>query len=1063
MGKNKFQNIVFTLFFSLLFLSPSVIIGQSSIIDYFYPKDNFTAHHNFKHWSTANGLPQNSVRSIAQTKDGYLWLATQGGLVRFDGMNFTVFEADKYPELGGDRIISLAADSVGGLWILGENSHVAYLKNNKFTNYTPLIKDKLKTQDNTNREIIFNFILRNDSSLILLTLQKIIAFDFKSAKILFRNKSRKVYDIFVSNDKSITLITKDTTYILKNNKFIPTGKTDRKNITTRTEDKFGNIITVETIDNKRSRFKTKVVFPNKSFYLKAPIGNIFCDNKNRIWLAGSKNGLWLIDNNLKLQKINYTLFQQMKIRFIYNDKDGNLWMGTNIKGLFKIERKILYPISLKNGTFNDITYPILKDRNGAIWIGSVCGGIARIKNGKVSYFSSNDNTSSNCIYALYETKKGKILAAAQNNGVMEFNGNRFIKKRYSNSLEQLTIFTIFEQSNKNLWFGTSGGLFLYKNGKFKTFSVINSALPGQRISAIAEDKEGVVWFATNKGLANFKNGKLKSFHFSEKSSPNYVRSIYIDKDNTMWLGTYGGGLIYFKNGIFKIINKADGLFDNYIHATVEDKNGFFWMPTNHGLFITKKSQLINFVKGKINKVDYSLVSENAHLPSNEFNGGIQPQYCMADSETILFPSFGGTVAVDLSSVSFPGKPPKTFIEYFSIDNKIIKSAEEYIVPKDYSEIKIKFTSIAYNNPERIFFKYKLEPLDKTWRNINNERMVVFNHLPPGKYKFKVTAYNLEGNYNNKISSLNFIIRANFYQTSWFKILVVLLLLFSISFFYWLKLLFAKKREQKLNEVIEQRTNSLSVALEKANLAKQNEANHREKAERLNNEKSEMLRIVSHDLKNPLGAIKSATELIESDLDDTETVKEMADIIRISSNRMLNSVDELLHVSKLEDENFMLNKTEFDFVSLVKETINQNIQVAASKGQSIETHFDDTEIFVYADYEKITSCVDNYLSNAIKYSPINSKIEVFIETDEQNLIFKVKDYGAGLTEEDLKHVFEKFRKLSARPTAGESSSGLGLSIVKKIIELHGGKVGVESQPQKGSLFFFILPIRENNKK
>ncbi len=1058
MGKYHIHTFAKSILLIFFFLSSFIVQGQSSIINTFFPEDNFTAHHEFEHWSTENGLPQNSVRSIAQTKDGYLWLATQGGLVRFDGKDFTVFDVKQYPNLGGNRIIQLAADSSGGLWILGEDSHIAYLKNHKFVDYTPLIKNSLRTADNNNREFIAHIGLSADSLLYLQTESKIISFDYKTSRIVFSDKRKEIQNILILPDNKIFVLTKTQIFSLKDGKFVSAANEFGRNIRYLTEDRFNNYWRIYNYPKAHGTFSSQVVTSGKTFNFKHPLEIIFCDKQNRKWIAHETFGLSVIDENNKLHKVHYKYFDNSKVISIFNDNRGNLWIGTDIKGLFKIKDRTLYPISLKNGVFNDIVYPILKSKDGSIWVGAACGGIARINQGKVSYFSKKlKNSSFDCIFSLCQTSDGNILAGGQRGGIMEFDGKKFVKKYYSPEVDNKDVFSIFEQRNKNLWFGTTEGVFLYKNGKVKTYSVVNSKLPGQRVSFITEDNKGTVWFATNNGLAYLKNGKFSAIHFTDDASANYIRSIYIDDNNVMWLGTYGGGLIYFKDGKFKIISKANGLYDNYIHATVEDKYGYFWMPTNRGLFCAKKSQLLQFVNGEINKVNYTLVSRNSHLPSNEFNGGIEPQFCMPDSNTILFPSFGGVIAANLSSVKIKQNLPKTIIEYFSVDNKIKPLSKKYIVPKDYSQIEIKFTSIFFDNPDGVFFKYKLEPLDKNWKNLNRERSVQFRRLPPGNYKFKVTACNLEGNSKNYDSSIDFVVQANFYQESWFKILIVMTVIFIITLFFLLRLKLAKKREKKLNKIIDKRTESLSAALADVTSAKLNEEKEREKAERLNSEKSELLRIVTHDLKNPIGVIKNAADLISDDIENQETVDEMVKIIKSSSVRMLDSVHELLLMSEVE-EDFKIKPSKFNFLELVRKVVDQNLALARKKKQIIRVKADLDKIDLTADYDKLTSCVENYLSNAIKYSPYGSEIEVIVETDDQNLIFKVKDYGPGLTEEDLKHVFGKFKKLSSRPTAGESSTGLGLSIVKRIIEMHGGEVGVKSEYKKGSLFFFILPLQ-----
>lgn len=306
---------------------------------------------------------------------------------------------------------------------------------------------------------------------------------------------------------------------------------------------------------------------------------------------------------------------------------------------------------------------------------------------------------------------------------------------------------------------------------------------------------------------------------------------------------------------------------------------------------------------------------------------------------------------------------------------------------------------------------------------------------------------------------------NFFEIYFYKtIYFTLALAFVTAFVIYILFVFRKKREKILEELINLKTESIQEekrkteeALQKAQVATKKERKQVELSEKLNQEKTEIMRIVTHNLKNPISAIKGSIELVLANLDDKDTIQELMYIINDASDEMLSTITQFLDHSEIENIRFKLSITDFNLVNIIQNIIKENNLLAANKNLSIQFENNiKTQSNLRADKRKISSVLDNLLSNAIKYSKKGKTILIRVSESENSYHLSVIDEGPGLTENDLKRVFGKFERLSARPTGDETSSGLGLAIVKRIIELHNGEVGVHSKAGQGSEFYFILP-------
>jgi len=1032
---NKFLRISIIYFTVII----SLFGQQSKFIKSFYANSGILGKYSIKQWSSDEGLPQNSIYDIAQTKDGYLWIATISGLVRFDGYQFVTYNTSNTKSFKTDRIRSVAADSNNGLWIGTWDGDIVYYKDNRFN----LFSNKLLELDTS---IPINQIKVDKFSTIWFSTEKgVIRYKKNVSKYYpITNYDRGIHAqrvtcINVYNPNNILVGTSNGLITIAGDSIKIIHEFDKKIISSIENNRLGTIwIGTETnmymYKNGRAKLQSFSTAKIKN------INGIFSDSKNRLWIGTTYQGLFINsryeDCEFESKRFNSTILK------IFEDIDHNIWIGTRSQGLFRITDRKFFNIPLANKIFRNTAVSILERKNGEIWVGSFDGGLARIKNGSIKYFSRRNGLLENKVFVLNEAPNQKLWIGYFNEGLQYWMGTTLKNFKYLNKLSSRRIFTIFSDINNNLWIGTANGLNYFHNDILQIFST-KDGLYNNTIKAITETKNGIIWIGTNNGLNFYKHGKIYKFKFPDETTVYNIESFFIDNLGRLWIGTYGQGLYcYYKNKVYTF-TKKDGLFDNVILTIIEDKSNNFWMSSNGGLFKVKEKNLTNFMNGKDKEISSFVYQKSDGFLSNEFNGGNNAASCMLDDGTLLFVSMGGVVAVDPSLKDKYYPKHKIFINNITVNGKNTFN-DSVIVPSDNNDIVFHFSAIRFNKPNQIRLFFRIKNLTHEWIWLKNKRSLNFADIPTGNYLLELKKV-IGSRQAIAYTSKKLIVLPRFYQTNLFKFL--LLLSFIITFFLLIKIRFIslEKKRHMLQKTVEERT--LTILLEK------------KKVEKISNEKSELLRIVSHNLKNPIGVIRNSTELMLDEPDNAETVSEISKIIKSSADNMLSSVSLLLQSCQLDEDGFALNKTKFDFVEVVKNVIEENkISALKKKQKIIFKPYNSRSILIECDHERIVDAIDNLISNAIKYSGTGKTITVTIENDNAKTKFSVIDDGPGLNDEDLKKVFGKFVKLSAKPTAGENSTGLGLSIVKRIIEKHGGTVGVNSIYGKGSEFYFTLPIK-----
>lgn len=994
-------------------------------------------------WQEVQGLKHNSIISIAQSSDGYLWLATYAELYRFDGVTFKNYETI----LDNALPRTLFQDSQGRMWIGTTNGLYSYA-NGAFT--------RLPLDASLPQRTISAVSELHDGTLLFGTQTGIFSYDgtkFQNRSIEFDAVNSSIWCITETSDGEIWIGT-DKGVRRKTASFVEqidttSGFLQHNIVRSIIEDRFGNIW-IGTGGGGITRYRNGVfsTFTTKDGLPSNVIRVLYEDRNGSVWIGSSGGGLSRYLNGRFETLTSVDGLTTDVIWALCQDREGSLWIGTGGGGLNRLRDSRFTALTKKEGIGNNFLWTVYEDNRGVQWIGTNGGGITSWENGTAKTYTVGTTPLSNIVRTVVDDNKGKIWVGTSD-GVFNSSSSPPHEFRRFAPITAKLIYTITRMKDNSIWFGTqNNGAYSILNGKVRQYTTANGLI-NNSVRTITQHPNGSIWFGTDSGIVILTTAKDKNewtvFPHNAVLLGDEIREVYIDADSVVWVGTDRSGLRRFKGNSVTQYGPAQGYDAVAVHEIQEDDLGNLWLTCNKGIFRVSKSELNAIAEKASDRADFRLFGIVDGMGSSECNGGSQPAGWKMRNGTIWFPTMKGVTIISPQKLPTNTIIPPVFIEKLTADGKfvdIVNSTAE--LAAGTNRVTISFSALSMLAPELVQFKYMMVGYDNTWINGGNSRTVSYTNIAPGTYTFRVIGANNDGVWNNEGASITIVQQPHFYQTSWFGISAMLLVTGGIFSAYRMRINGLKAREQELKELVAERTYNLQLEKERAELA--------------NQFKSDLVNIVAHDLKNPLTTIVGMSHFLQEEDFPQDSVKESARSIAGSAEQMVDLITDFLNVESMEQGRINLNKISLSLSELTGYVVSTNRHLAEKKQQTVTlTVCDSSESMVVADSERLYQSIENLFSNAVKYSPFGSPIEVRVERVNNAVRVSVKDYGAGLSDDDQKKLFGKFQKLSPRPTGNESSNGLGLSIAKLIVDLHGGKIWAESQLGRGSIFIIELPL------
>jgi signal transduction histidine kinase/ligand-binding sensor domain-containing protein len=720
-------------------------------------------------WTTENGLPQNSVTSIAQTPDGYLWIGTFGGLARFDGVRFKIYTTSNTPKLRSNRITALTIDN-GTLWIGTERGELIAFKNNEFQTI-----DDGKAFKNSGISGIFV----DEKGLLLIS-----SINSRVCKYSGCEKLESPGDVskFIK-DTSGTLwaVSNWRLYKVVDGKFIRQAAFNDDVLAIEPNPAGGLWVSSSFdlslfVDANRQILQKFTRESNNGVLVASPIGDLLF-SRNQFLHSISKDGS---------VKTEIDEPKEGTISRIFFDSQGNLWVGCFGSGLVRFSDRrlqtLIFNPKLNKGNIGDrAVNSIAEDLQGNVWI-TTLESLFRSERGESVLISGGEiNSRTIARGSLLVDRKGSLwqsssmgLLSYENDKVTVHNDISWTQSHSGNSL--------FEDSKNNLWFGNyEKGVFVSNREKVIAKYSTADGLAGNVVNIITESRDGAMWFGTTTGLSRLQDGKFTSFSSNTGLSNEYVRDIYEDQDGTLWIGTYGGGLNRFRDGKFTPITTQNGLFDDIVSRILVDDDDNFWMLGNRGIYSVNRKMLNDFADGKINTIFCAVFTTADGMITSEGNGGYQNAGTRTRDGKLWFPMINGVVIIDPKQEKLP--PPKPLIEEVFLSGKLVDTSKKIEINPGNESLEINYTGFNFRKPEQIRFRYRLKGLDENWTEAGTRRMVNYPYLPSGNYRFQFSVANADGVWSNEIAEFEIEVFPPFYRTWWFLILAALIFFGILSSIY----------------------------------------------------------------------------------------------------------------------------------------------------------------------------------------------------------------------------------------------------------------------------------------
>ncbi len=1034
-----------------------------------------------KFFSTDNGLSNSLVNQVYQDKKGFIWIATEYGLNKFDGIQFSIYkhiEGDPF-SLKHDYVRTVFEDSSGNFYVGTISGLMVYDWATDSFRDIALLKDGKAV--NTH---VTSIIERHNGDIWLTTSGQGVfssqkgsgKFEWESLLTLSLN-SIYLNSIFEDSKLNIWIGSENDGL----NQYNPQTKTvisykapneiSSNNISVISEDSKGSLY-VGTLTKGLNRFDEKMNKFDPIIYAGGSqlfISSLMIDDQDRLYVGTDGQGMMLYNSDrnwLEDYEVNSAPFDfsKGKIHSILLDRDKNIWLGFFQKGVILIptsENKFDYYgyKSLDNNSIGSSSVTaIYKDREGVTWVGTDNDGIYGIndRGKRISHFykTSSPTSSPDIVHGIYEDSMGNMWLGSYTDGLTKFD-KRTGHCEYIRHFSNQKVYCITENGNGNLLVGTYGsGFFLvdrqgnilehHESSKREMDILSVDELSNDWINTLLSDKDGYIWIGHFKGLSCYDTKKKTFLTFFRKNNilPGVVvQTLFEDNKGCIWIGTSSGLYRFDKiSQEFTSYTSKNGLANNVICGISDDNEGNLWISTYQGIskFKIEEDRFVNYYGSD-------------GLQGDEFSRGAV--FKDVDGK-IFFGGINGVTSFYPQNIVEEKKELNVFLTNFYLYNHPVNKGYEsggkeilsgsvldsdtFMLNYDDNTFSFEFSTLDYSNPERISFQYMIDGLDSEWISTSSGvNRITYNNLPPGNYVFKVRAY--DNNNYSPVRTFRIEISPPWYKSWWAYCLYAVLFVFVLY---------------GITGYIVSRIRHRQELMKK------------DHAEKISEAKLQFFINISHEIRTPMTLIINPLEKLIRENKDKNKQKVYLMIYR-NAQRILRLINQLMDIRKLDKGQMKLRYRETDIVGFIEDLMLTFEYQAKRKNIAFSFDHKDESLKVWIDLNNFDKVLLNIFSNAFKYTPENGEIKVSLTTgrdDKAQAALKeyfeisVTDNGVGIDKDQIEKIFERFYQINNDQTNSNFGTGIGLHLARLFVEMHGGILFAENREDvSGSRFIIRVPL------
>jgi ligand-binding sensor domain-containing protein/AraC-like DNA-binding protein len=764
-------------------------------------------------WETSAGIPSNTVISITQTPDGYLWIAATKGLVRFDGAKFSSISFAETGETdSGENPIpeTLFVDRQGTLWI-GSSAGLTsfHYQTGQFYTYNTaygINKDRIRhIKDDMRGNIWIGFFTSY--------VNRFSDGKFTSFNASHGLKGKKINAIIENRNGNLLFGSRENgVFIYREGKFLkyPVTGLEHLHLIDMIEDKKGDLwIGTNTglfqVTDKETKIYTAGDGLSNDY-----VTSIMEDSDGNLWV-GTLKGLNRVEKKPDGGIGFSSLLNPLAIVCLFEDREKSLWVGTYDSGIKRIKEGKFTSYKPVEKYPEEIFLSLLEDRYGDTWIGSLSGKLFRCRGGETIEVVESPAISGEGITAIAEDANGDLWLGTNGRGVSQKKNQTFLQLTVREGLADNLVTSIFKDSKGNLWLSTFGGVSIihYSNGFLETFDA-RKGLSGKVANNVYEDNRQNIWIAADKGVTVLKKGKIAKENIEYYLQGVSVTCIYLDqsfsgdngdKDRVVWLATHGAGLKRLQKGNITSFTTANGITTDFIYQFFEDQQGIFWLMSDSGILRVSKSELNQFAEGRVDIINCASFGISEGMKSIELNNEFSRHSALKTRNgQFWFITQKNISIIDPGKIQINKVPPPVIIETVLFDDRPVPLHQEALEFNGRRDCQFHFTAPTFLSPGKVKFKYQLHGFDREWVFLGpgRERTAQYKDLEPGTYTFRVIACNSEGIWNQTGDAITFTLKPFFYETLLFKIVVLLILiaLGAIGFFIYKNRPFKKQEKYK---------------------------------------------------------------------------------------------------------------------------------------------------------------------------------------------------------------------------------------------------------------------------